>query len=205
MKTTIATLFVSAVALISSNALATIYVPSPPGNIVQNGTFQTYGVGWVGNMQAYVHNPNAPNGVFGLITDIYQNIPTTTGQQYFLDFYAAADVLFGSTVAFSVVLSHQTLNTYTTSPFTPPGGTRYDQMQWDEFTSSFTASASTTRLEFSDLNTYDFGLAAVSVVPIPEPKSTLFILVAAIVLACGPRWRGQEQPIPREAVRKVSE
>src|ERR1017187_388979 len=128
MKTRRVILFFYAIIFAAANATTITYVPSPPGNIVQNGTFQSYGVGWLGNMQAYVHNPNAPNGVFGLVTDIYQNIPTTPGQQYTLDFYAAADVVFGSTVTFSVVLNNQTLDTYSTSQFTPPGGNRYDQM-----------------------------------------------------------------------------
>ena len=182
MKTKVTTALVLLGVLVFSNVQA-LTVPSPPGNIVQNGSFQSFFDYW-GGLAAVVNNPNAPNARFGLGGDIYQDLSTTPGQQYSLVFYAAADLYFGPSATISVDLNHQTLMSLDTPPYAYiPEVHRYDQMRWQEYTASFTASAATTRLEFIDLNTYDFGLTAVSVVPIPEPSGMmlLFAFCAAIV------------------------
>jgi hypothetical protein len=51
-------------------------------------------------------------------------------------------------------------------------------VHWQEVTGQFTATGPTTRLEFVDVNTYDFLLASVSVIPVPEP-STPSLLIGA--------------------------
>ncbi len=182
MKTRTLTLLVSAF-LPLFNASATIYVPSPPGDIVQNGSFLNYNFGsWTWNGNAEIDgNPNAPNGIFAVPTDIYQVLPTTAGQQYTLTFYMAADLYFNPSVTVDVLLNGQTLNSIITPPYAYNSGiNRNDQMRWQNYTYQFTASQSSTRLEFNDITTYDFGLTAVSVVPVPEPSVTALLGVGIL-------------------------
>jgi hypothetical protein len=157
-------------------------VPSPPGNIVQNGNFGSLFTDWSG-LIAIVGDPNAPNGKFGLGGGPSQTLTTTPGQEYSLVFYAAADLYFGPSVTLDVNLNSQTLVSYETPPYSYNSGVnRYDQMHWESFTDTFTATSGTTALQFEDVNTYDFGLAAVSVVPVPEPTS---IALLSAGIACG--------------------
>lgn len=202
MKTqTLALLTVSAF-LPLFNSSATIYVPSPPGDIVQNGSFLNYSFAdWTWNGSAAIAgNPNAPNGIFAVPTDIYQVLPTTAGQQYALTFYMAADLYFNPSVTVDVLLNGQTLDSITTPPYTyNPGVNRDDQMRWQDYTYQFTASQSSTRLEFNDVTTYDFGLAAVSVVPMPEPSATALLgvgILTAAVVRCKGRRRGTGMGLP---------
>jgi hypothetical protein len=188
MKTRVIALLVASVVLASSKAWAVIYIPSPPGNIVRNGTFEREFDYWNG-IPAIFYNPHAPNGVFAVTTDIYQDLPTSPGQQYSLDFYAAADLFLDPSLTFAVALNSQPMVSFTTIPYPyNPIFTPLDQMPWTEYTFSFTASAGTTRLEFIDMNTFYFGLAAVSVVPVPEPATTALMLVAGAVIVCWSRW-----------------
>jgi hypothetical protein len=185
MKTTIAAWLSLGIALASSQGLA-ITISNPPGNIVQNWTFQNYDLSdWVG-LQGVAGDPLAPNGHFGLSGDVYQDLTTIPGQQYSLDFWLAADLYFAPSVTIAVNLNEQTLLSFTTPPYTyDPQVNRSDQMRWAEYTSTFTASASTTRLEFVG-NVYDFGFTAVSVVPVPEPTS-MTLLFAGLATIIGVR------------------
>lgn len=162
-----------------------------PGNIVQNGTFQAIFADWSGNVPAILANwSTVPNHYAALANDIYQDLPTTPGQQYAISFYAAADLYFGPSVTIQLSLNNQVSTSYVTPPYTyNPGINRTTQMQWEQLSSSFVASSSTTRLEFIDLNTYDFGLADVSVVPAPEPSSTTFLLMVGAVLIFTRFWK----------------
>lgn len=153
-------------------------------NIVQNGNFQSLFDNWYG-LAAIVSNPNAPNGVFGLGGDVYQDLATTPGQLYLLDFYAAADLFTGPSMTLAVALNHQPLTSFVTPPYTyVPQINRYDQMRWAQYTSTFVASATTTRLEFIDQNTFDFGLASVSVTPIAEPLPPMITCPEPLILEC---------------------
>ncbi|HEY1788196.1 MAG TPA: hypothetical protein VGJ73_08585 [Verrucomicrobiae bacterium] len=173
----LATLFAS----LASFAVIAETVPSPPGNIVQNGTFGSLFSDWAG-LVAIVNNPNAPNGVFGLGGGPSQTLETIPGQQYSLVFYAAADLYFGPSVTLDINLNNQTLVSYETPPYSYNNGiNRYDQMHWESFTNTFTATSDATAIQFADENTYDFGLAAVSVVPAPEPPASLLLSMAGIV------------------------
>lgn len=160
----------------------------PPGNIVQNGSFQSVSTNWSGTASGYLLVwPSVPNDHCALAQDLYQDLPTVRGESYSLSFYAAADLFFGPSVTIAVDLNQRPLVSYATPAYAyNPLANRYDQMHWQEFTSSFVADANTTRLEFIDLNTYDFGLAAISVIAIPERTSTaLFIAGAAGLIAIG--------------------
>jgi len=151
-------------------------------NLVQNGAFLSGFTGWSGVARAIVNNPNAPNGVFGLVTDIYQNVPTTSGLQYEISFEAAADLFFGTNVDITLSLNNQPVDAFVTQPDTYNNQiNRYSQMQWQVFSNvyEFTATSSSTRLEFIDANTFDFGLSDVSVETVPEPSCGILLLTAA--------------------------
>jgi hypothetical protein len=181
MKTTIVTVLISSAILATSNALT---IPNPPGNIVQNWTFQDWSFNYWTGLGAIIGSPeSAPNAIYGWSGDAYQDLTTTPGQQYSLDFWAAADLYIAPRVTITVDLNHQPLTSYTTPPYPyNPTINRSAQMHWEEFTSLLTASAATTRLEFVG-DVYAFGFTAVSVVPVPEPASIalLFAACAAIV------------------------
>jgi len=159
-------------------------VYDPPGNIVQNGNFQSIWADWSGLMEVAVNWDCLPDNYCGFGCDIYQMLRTQPGEQYSLTFYAAADLIYGPSVSLTVALSGTTLASFATPPYTyNPDINGMVQMQWQEMTYSFTAINHLTRLEFVEQNTYDFGLAAVSVAPVPEPGSFTFILACGIAAA----------------------
>ena len=178
MKTLVMKLLVASLALASSKAAA-FTVDLPPGNIVQNGTFVPWNFDHWNGLIGIAGSPPAPNGMVALGADVYQDLSTTAGQQYQLQFYAAADLLFGPALRLNVAVGSQTILAFTTPAYPyDPQAQRYDQMHWAEYGALFTASSSATRLEFMDLNTPYFGLSAVSVVPVPEPAFGALLVMA---------------------------
>jgi hypothetical protein len=163
------------------------------GNIVQNGNFLGGFTDWSGNMIAIALYPNAPNGVFALSKDAGQDLHTVLGQQYLLTFSTAADLYFGPTLDLAVSVNSQPSVMFDTPPYAYNAQiNRYDQMRWQQFTLPFTASASSTRLDFIDQNSPDFGLAAVSVIAVPEPNCAGILLTFLVVVAfhrCHQEWR----------------
>jgi hypothetical protein len=188
-KTRAAILFVTVSVLTAVRAHA-YPVEMPPGNIVQNGNFQSLSANWSGSAAGFLGAwASVPNDAAALATDIYQDLRTNAGQEYSLSFYAAADLFFGPSTAITINLNHTTLLSFTTPPYAYDTRVeRYDQMHWQKVTGSFVASLGGTRLEFVDMNTQDFGLAAVSVVPVPEPTSFVVILVVGTALAAARRY-----------------
>lgn len=67
-----------------------------------------------------------------------------------------------------------------TTTLVPNVGSRFDEMVFQNFTTTFTATSSTTELEFMDADPGDFGLSGVSMVPMPAPEPA-----TASLLACG--------------------
>ena len=115
MKTTIVTVLISSAILATSNALT---IPNPPGNIVQNWTFQDWSFNYWTGLGAIIGSPeSAPNAIYGWSGDAYQDLTTTPGQQYSLDFWAAADLYIAPRVTITVDLNHQPLTSYTTPPY----------------------------------------------------------------------------------------
>jgi hypothetical protein len=178
MKTT-STILLCGLAFWTAIHLHAYTVYTPPGNIVQNGDFHSYFANWSGNMPAILGNwASIPNNYAGVGNDIYQDLQTSPGQAYSLSFYAAADLYLSPTVSISVALNQIPSFSFDTPPYAyNPQVNRYDQMRWQQVTYTFTASSTTTRLEFVERSTYDFGLAAVSVVAVPEPASLTLILL----------------------------
>jgi len=125
--------------------------------------------------------------------DISQSLSTQAGVVYSLTFDAAADLFFGSYANINLDLNGIVSKTFSTTPHTYNAQiNRYDQMQWQSFSTEFTATSTTTLLEFDDVNTYDFGLDLVSVVPVPEPDImplSLFFLILTLIWR---RWRHKD-------------
>lgn len=161
----------------------TVYIP--PGNIVLNGNFNMAYTNWSGNIPGWLpYNwPSIPNNGAALAKDIYQILPTSPGQEYSLSFYTAADLYWSPSVNVTVALDSDTLASFATPPYTyDPFVERYEQMHWQQLTYSFIASSSTTKLEFIDTSTYDFGLAAVSVIAVPEPTTITLMAIAGTMM-----------------------
>lgn len=147
-----------------------------PINLVQNGSFAQQGAGWNGNSAAWLNGwSTVPTGSCVLLTDIYQNVPTTPGQLYSVSFYAAADLYFGSSVDFAVNLNSLLLTSIITPPYAYNSQVnRYEQMHWAEYTYLFTATANSTRLEFVDQSTPYFGLTDVRIYQsVPDTAGTI--------------------------------
>ncbi|MFO1514308.1 MAG: PEP-CTERM sorting domain-containing protein [Verrucomicrobiota bacterium] len=146
----------------------------PPGNIVQNPMFVDTWNHWSGSIQGALGLwSTMPNNNALVLTDVWQDLQTVPGQRYALDFYMAADLYFGPSVTMNVKIDGMTLQTVVTPPYVYDNqANRFEQVHWQEVTDLFTATGTTTRLEFVDVNTYDFLLASVSVVTIPEPATT---------------------------------
>jgi len=177
-------LFVAGIALASVRTSA-FTVTMPPGSIVQNGTFAPWNFDHWSGLIGISGSPPAPNGMVAQGGDIFQDLQTTPGQRYLLDFYAAADLYLGPTLSLNAAASGQTILSINTPPYAyDPQTQRDDQMRWVEYSAPFTASSSVTRLEFIDVNTPYFGLSAVSVVPIPEPSCGALMLMAGAGALC---------------------
>jgi hypothetical protein len=167
------------------------------GNIVQNGNFQAFADHW-GGLIAIIHNPNAPNDIFGYGADIYQDLTTPTpGLQHFVVFSVAADLLYNPSASVSVLLNNQAVYSFDTPPYTYNDRVhRFDQMRWQEYSFWFWSSSNTTRLEFKSQNGNAFGLAAVSVVPVPEPTG-MTILIVGLMVGYAVHRKGRHQSTPR--------
>lgn len=134
--------------------------------------------GWIG----MVGNPNAPGGSFDLGGDLYQNVSTTPGQSYDITFWAAANLYFGPSLTLDLAINGQTDATIITPPYTYNNRiNRYDQMVWEQYNDSFIASSAITRIEFIDMNTYDFGLDAVSMAQVPDAAATMGLMGISVV------------------------
>jgi hypothetical protein len=172
-----------AIAILCSAFIACLPHAEGQGNIVEDPTFQLpwqlLTNAWSGNFGLLAGWATVPNGNCATVyPNIFQNIPTTAGQEYAISFYAAADLLTGSSIDIAVSLNNEILATFETPPYPYNNQTnRYDQMHWQQFTSSFVASTSPTLLEFSALNPVDFGLTGVRVIAVPEPSSCALLLV----------------------------
>jgi len=150
-------------------------VYTPLGNIVQNGDFRSNWLHWSGNIVGALGRwPTVPNDHALLARDAHQFLSTVPGQRYALSFYAAADLFLGPSVSFAVALDDTLVLSVTTPPYPyNPQVNRYEQVHWQQVTYSFVATDSATKLEFIDLNTEYFGLAAVSVVAVPATPPTI--------------------------------
>ena len=83
-----------------------------------------------------------------------------------------------------------TLETVVTPPYVyNTQVNRYEQVHWQEVTGLFTATGTTTRLEFLDTNTHDFLLASVSAIAVPEPTTALQLIGGFGALAISRRLR----------------
>lgn len=166
-----------------------------PNNLVQNGDFASGFTDWSGNnLEGVVNNPHAPDGEFGLAGDLYQNVTTIPGQTYDITFSAAADLFFGPSLTLALKLNGQTEATIVTPPYSYNDQiNRYDQMVWEQYTYLYSATSGSTRLEFADQNTFDFGLGAVSMTQVPESTGTITLLGFSMLLVALSKIRKRKQ------------
>jgi|WetSurMetagenome_2_1015567.scaffolds.fasta_scaffold671723_1 hypothetical protein len=190
MKTTLLAIAIAA-GIVCPPAAPAYPVSMPPGNIVQNPMFIDTWNHWSGNIQAALGRwPTVPNDNALLLTDVWQDLPTVPGQRYALDFYMGADLYFGPSVTVNVKVGGTTLETVVTPPYVYNNQVnRYEQVHWQEVTDMFTATGTTTRLEFEDVNTYDFLLASVSVIAVPEPTTASLLIGGFSAFAISRRLR----------------
>lgn len=190
-------LFAAAVALVVSPSVAHAQCASIAGNIVSNCSFETHTL--TGNYPVYPHatldgwastsgtierwvgtfegisardgnahielNVNAP-------TSLHQYLMTSVGATYSVSFWGLHRPGGGSQYSdIDVLINGSTI--FNTRPF---GGSTADQRQWFQFTTSFVATSTETRLEFLGRNnptatSYGNHIDDVSVVQVPEPSS----------------------------------
>jgi len=193
MKTTLLTIAIGA-AIVCPLAAPAYTVYMPPNNIVQNPTFSDTWNHWSGNIVAgLVGWPTVPNNNALMATDVWQDLPTVRGQQYALDFYMGADLYFAPSVTVNVNVGGATLQTVVTPPYVYDNQlNRTEQVHWQEVSGLFTATGTTTRLEFLDTNTYDFYLASVSVIAVPEPTTAPLLIGGLGAFAISRRLRPRQ-------------
>lgn len=151
-------------------------------NLVQNGNFNGFSP-WSGLAAEITGGPGTGvpgEGGVGIGGDIYQFIPTVIGDTYQISFYAGTQIDFGQyTIAVDI-------NGNELAAFTTPGYTTdtFDNLDFGAFTSSFTASTASTRLEFVAVDSADGNewLADVNTVAVPEPPTNMLIFMGATMV-----------------------
>ncbi len=156
-------------------------------SIVQNGSFEQGFTGW-----GYTYNfgiaagfPDAADGrnwaeVYGTI---FQNLPTTPGQQYDLRFALAGNFNISSPAVTDVLWGSANIGSVSWNP----AGHNINNMGWVWTDFIVTASTSTTLLTFENPYVGDGSgridrIDAVSVVAVPEPSSLLLLGLGVIAL-----------------------
>ena len=158
----------------------------PSGSIVVDGGFEQGGLdwGWTYNIGIAWNFPDAAEGHNYCIAygTIFQDLPTTAGQEYHLQFALAGNFNTGSPAVVNVLWGDNNIGSASWNP----GGHSVNDLGWVWSDFYVTASSSTTLLTFSDPFVGDGSqrvdlLDAISVVPVPEPS--LLPLIGFGVLA----------------------
>jgi hypothetical protein len=79
-------------------------------------------------------------------------------------------------------LDNDPIASFATIGYTPNLTNQYIQMEWSQVQSSFTALTDTTKLEFLSTDAAEFGITLVSVVPVPEPTTTILLVVGGVAM-----------------------
>jgi Protein of unknown function (DUF642) len=166
---------------------AAIYTGSAlPGNIVQNGGFEQGGVGWgwTYNFGLWYGFPDAAEGGnYGEVDGtIYQDLATTAGQQYHLQFALAGNFNISSPTTVNVLWGGATVGAVSWSP----AGHTVNNLGWVWTDLNLAANSSTTRLTFANPFVGDGSgridlVDAISVVAIPELSNLVFLALLSFV------------------------
>lgn len=112
-------------------------------------------------------------------SSVFQAIPTTSGQSYTFSFFHSPRPGFNNVLTVSVASS--VVGTFNEQ------GSVLSAFDWQEFTTSFTASSSTTTVTFTDsaitAPANGTHIDNVRVTSVPEPTSAALLLVGGVLLA----------------------
>ena len=172
-----------------------------PGNIVQNWDFSIYTWGphseWLlppwqspgGSFGGIIMCSNTPRGVGNIPAVsatspwnvISQTLSTTVGQTYQLSFYVAGELRVTPSSSLEVLWGGQPGRTFATPAQVYDATKPYpDNLYWNEFSLTETATSSSTVLSFQSLGGTAFWLDCVQAVPVPEP-SVFGLLSASLI------------------------
>ena len=155
------------------------------GNLVRNGSFEDWShfdsPGWTGNRVLRLGWPEAFEGTnYVALGGLSQQLNTTPGVTYRLDFKAAPNLYFKGETTFTVGLNLDN-RSFTTQSHPPTPGNPFGPIYWEGFSALFTASTTLTTLNFEPVDN-EFFLDLVEVSAVPEP-SILALWAVGILLA----------------------
>ena len=112
---------------------------------------------------------------------ILQTLSTTVGQTYQLSFYVAGELRVTPSSSLEVLWGGQPGRTFATPAQVYDATKPYpDNLYWNEFSLTETATSSSTVLSFQSLGGTAFWLDCVQAVPVPEP-SVFGLLSASLI------------------------
>jgi hypothetical protein len=121
---------------------------------------------------------------------VYQDVPTTIGQQYLLSFYLGnQDNNLGPYIADSTMEVLMNGSIFLNPSYGFNGG---NSVRWLQFSGYYTATQTTTRIAFRNVtssNDWFLGLDEVTFEAVPEPATTLPLAVAAALAITAQRRR----------------
>jgi hypothetical protein len=168
------------------------------GNLVQNGSFETY-VGvpysvppWTPAPSLLLNWSNAPNGKnYAYVDMISQEVRTTPGLFYSLSFFAASDLYVNPIATIEVSWGDARLPPFATVPRRyNPNVNRYDQIVWEKFTvDGLMATLDRTVLGITAINGSSILLDDVRLISVPEPTSLVLFGFGACVGVTAIKWR----------------
>jgi hypothetical protein len=197
MKTCLITLIAIAAVFAPSEGSAQVYdyqsVPNTQVNLVQNGSFESSSLSPWGQSDVglWLGFPDAADGrnYAGIGGYLYQDIPTTAGQTYELQFAMAGNANWPGLITMNTLWGGNTVNITTWNPT----GHNVNNLGWIYVDMNVTANSSMTRLEFDNpgqINQQPF-LDAVGLFAVPEPSPSMFMVSFGILVLFGKWWRRQ--------------
>jgi hypothetical protein len=201
--------------LVTLLAVSAAFAPgrlSAQVNLVQNGSFEvnysfsdwtlSYGsLVNLGGLGSGVQCADGYNAVgLGWQSTLYQDVPTVVGQQYDFSFYMAdwyTDFVHANVVSLNPSFGSTSLGTVSFSG----AGKTYQNMGWEEFDYTVTATSTSTQITFYNPGVYPSDtrwpmIDDVWLTTVPEPSvSMLLFLSGAVVLSrCRRTSRMQRTP-----------
>ena len=197
MKNCVLTLIAVGSVVVPIRALAEFHIFQPMSvnqpNLVQNGSFESLSFSpWVqSGVGLFLGFGDAADGgnFAGIGNYLYQDIPTTLGQTYLLQFAMAGNANWPGLITMNTLWGGNTLNITAWNP----AGHNINNLGWIYVKLNVTANSSLTRLEFDNPgqpNQQPF-LDAVSLFTVPEPSSYSLIVIFGVIMLTGNFWRKQ--------------
>jgi choice-of-anchor C domain-containing protein len=179
-----------------------ISVPSPNTGMIPSWSIDGPvggSVDWVSNLLWHAQDGFASidlSGTFGNMSSLYQQFDTVTGQKYEVTFWMAGNFI-STTMPKSMQVTVGDYNQGYTQDYAPMVFDGAYQPAWSQKTFQFTATGSSTTLQFADTSGNDLEgviLDNVSVTTVPEPSTFAILCMGAFGLLAW-AWRRNRKAV----------